>query len=76
MGCQQSVFKLPDVICDEMTSLVSNFSWGQSNEKNKMAWLSWDKMCTPKDDGGLDFQDLKAFNLALLAKHGLRLQIH
>lgn len=65
-----SVFKLPDVICDEMTSLVRNFSWGQSNEKNKMAWLSWDKMCTPKDEGGTVFQDLKAFNLVLLAKQG------
>ena len=51
-----SVFKLPDVICDEMTSLVCNFSWGQSNEKNKMAWLSWDKMCTPKDEGGMFFE--------------------
>lgn len=35
-----SVFKLPNALCDEMTSLVCNFWWGQANEKNKMTWLS------------------------------------
>jgi len=41
-----------------------------------MAWLSWDKVCTPKEEGGLGCRDLKAFSLTLLAKQGWRLQIN
>ena len=38
--------------------------------KTKMAWVSWGKVCTPKEESGLDVRDLKAFNLALVAKQG------
>ena len=65
-----SVVKLPNTLCDEMTNMVHKFWWGQMNERNKMAWLSWEKMCLPEEEGGLGFGNLKAFNLALLAKQG------
>ena len=44
-------------------------------KKTKMTLLSWDKVCTPKEEGGgLGFNKLKAFNLALLVKQGWRFQ--
>lgn len=32
---------------------------GQANEKNKMVYLSWEKMCLSKDERGLGFQGYK-----------------
>ena len=63
-----SVFKLPNILCEEMTSMVWKFWWGQTSEKSKVTWLSWDEICRPKEEGGLGFRDLKAINLALLEK--------
>ena len=65
-----SCFKLPDSLCKELNSMMGNFWWGQKDKERKMAWVTWEKLCTPKEEGGMGFRDLKAFNLALLAKQG------
>ena len=69
-----SCFKLPKTLCKELNSMVSNFWWGQKDKERKVAWISWEKLCTPKMERGMGFKDLKTFNLAFLAKQGWRIQ--
>jgi hypothetical protein len=35
---------------------------------NGIRWLEWDRLATPKSDGGLDFHDFHAFNMSIVAK--------
>lgn len=46
----------------------AKFWWGSSSSKNKAHWLSWTKLCTSKDRGGLGLREIKLFNQDLLAK--------
>ena len=39
-----------------------------------MAWVSWEKLCAFKACGGMGFNSLKEFNLAMLAEQGWQLQ--
>ncbi|MCH83014.1 LINE-1 reverse transcriptase like [Trifolium medium] len=69
-----SFFKMPPGIISLIESLFKKFLWGGSEESRKIHWLKWDRVCKPKESGGLGLRDLKLFNLALLGKWGWRLK--
>lgn len=58
------VFPLPANVRDRITSLCRVFLWGTPYGR-----IGWKDLCLPKDEGGLGFRDLGAWNKALLARN-------
>lgn len=63
-----SCFKLPRALYDELGKQMAHFLQEQQDEQTKIYWVSWKNMYKPKKEGGMDFKDLHAFNMVLLAK--------
>ena len=63
-----SFFRIPKKMEDKLVGLQRRFLWGGGPENNKIAWIKWDKVCLPKEKGGLGVKDINTFNLALLGK--------
>ena len=63
-----SIFKLKNEICHSIQSSMFHFWWGHKQEGQKIYWVSSTTLCKSKEDGGLSFRNIEAFNHALLAK--------
>nr|DAD42944.1 TPA_asm: hypothetical protein HUJ06_001174 [Nelumbo nucifera] len=63
-----SHFKIPSYLIQKIHSKCSSFFGGKREDERKITWMSWKKLCGNKTSGGLGFQNLSIFNLALLAK--------
>ncbi|GKV00423.1 hypothetical protein SLEP1_g13109 [Rubroshorea leprosula] len=55
-------------VIHELDKIRRNFLWGGVEGGRKIAWVSWDRVCNTKKEGGLGVRNLRWFNIALLGK--------
>lgn len=63
-----SGFLLPKNFCQQLDRVICDFWWGSNTDSKRTHWIKWEKLCKAKKNGGLGFRNLRAFNIALLAK--------
>jgi hypothetical protein len=69
-----SSFLIPKGVYDIMEKMICNFWWGSTTDTQKIHWIKWDRICKPKENGGLEIRDLRIFNIALLRKWWWRIR--
>jgi hypothetical protein len=67
------VFKFYEGLCEELMKMRRDIWWGDENERQRMQWMSWDKITKREGQGDMGYRDLHIFNQALQARHAWRL---
>ncbi|CAN0885613.1 Putative ribonuclease H protein At1g65750 [Linum grandiflorum] len=67
-----SLFKAPTKVISRLEQLQNQFLWAGNLDSEKIHWIEWNTVKTPKCRGGLGVQDLHVLNIALMSKWSWR----
>ena len=66
-----SIFKLPSWVLRKIDCIHHSFLQNAFDSTCGLTYkVNWERICLPKDEGGLGVKDLKAFNLILANEAG------
>jgi hypothetical protein len=71
-----SFFKAPIGTISSLESIFKSFLWGGCEDSRKIHWISWDKICREREEGGLGVRRIREFNFSLLGKWCWRLYVN
>ncbi|XP_074283463.1 uncharacterized protein LOC141608011 [Silene latifolia] len=63
-----SMFVLPKGIIKAIEATCRNFLWDNGTEYKRVPLVSWDRICSPKEEGGLGLRDLGVWNKAMVGR--------
>ena len=65
-----NVYLIPLDLCKELEIMTNSFWWGSKRHGggSGINWMKWERLCKPKDFGGIGFKQLHLFNIAMLGK--------
>lgn len=61
---------LPNSTCERIDKMSRDFIWGYSDEGKGTHLIAWDKLCRPKNEGGVGLRKAKFMNHSHLMKVG------
>ncbi|XP_056697347.1 uncharacterized protein [Spinacia oleracea] len=59
---------LPKAVLKEINSTMARFLWGKGKDQRGIHLINWDKISSPKDEGGLGIRWVRALNKAFVLK--------
>ncbi|CAN1195923.1 Putative ribonuclease H protein At1g65750 [Linum perenne] len=59
---------LPITTCNAIDKRIRNFIWGSSETERKTHLVSWERICQPKENGGLGLKSARVLNRAYMTK--------
>ncbi|GJV42788.1 putative RNA-directed DNA polymerase, eukaryota, reverse transcriptase zinc-binding domain protein [Tanacetum coccineum] len=63
-----STYKAPKKVIHKLEGIRRRFFWGGNSDVDKISWVAWDKVVSPRNKGGLGMGSLVASNNSLLTK--------